>query len=106
MGNSQSPSIEQSSLWGLHKAPIERDLVHTDIHKFQSFLLQILGCFTMEALQSPSIEGALLWGLYKAPIERGLCKAPRGFIHTYTHFSLFAYRYGGTSLLRLYEAHL
>ena len=44
----------------------------------------------MEASQSPFIEGALLWGL---------CKVPRGFVHTYnTHMHIsvfFSYRYRG-----------
>ena len=54
--------------------------LHEHICTFQSFFLLIGG----GALQSPFVEG--------------VCKAARGFIHTYirikTHITLFPYRYG------------
>ena len=41
-----------------------------------------------EGFAKPHIERALLWGLCEAPIQSRLCKAPRDFLHTYTHFGL------------------
>ena len=50
-GALQSPSINGASLWGLYTDLCTH--IHTYIHTFQSFFLQIWRCFTMEALQSP-----------------------------------------------------
>ena len=60
---------------------------------------------------------ALLWGhcntplcngLHKVPIEGRLCKAPRGFVHTYicTFWSFFPTDTGVASLQRLCKAPL
>ena len=49
---------------------------------FGLFFLQIWG----DMLHKPPIQREFC----KAPIQRGLHKAPRGFVHTYIHISVFS----------------